>query len=56
MSEKPSKRKRGLQLADVFDLLGALIQAVIVGIGALLIVVALLHGVTGWILDLLGVN
>ena len=48
--------KRGLEAADVFGLLGALIQAVIVGVGALLIVVGLLYGVTSWIAGLLGLS
>lgn len=47
--------KRAL-VADVFDLLGALIQAVIVGLGALLIAVGLLYGATSWIADLLGLS
>src|SRR5690348_3038628 len=47
-----STPKRGLEAADVFGLLGALIQAVIVGVGALLIVVGLLYGVTSWIAGL----
>ena len=37
-------------------LLGALVQAVIVGLGALLIVVGLLYGVTSWIAGLLGLS
>ena len=48
--------KRGLQVADVFDMLGALIQAVIVGGGVLLIAVGLLYGLTGWILGLFGLS
>ena len=43
--------KRDL-MADVFDLTGALIQAVIVGGGALLIVV----GLAMWIAELLGLS
>lgn len=43
-------------VADAFDLLGAVVQAVIVGGGALLIVIVLVHGVAGWILDLLGLS
>lgn len=43
--------KRDL-MADVFDLLGALVQAVIVGVGALVIVI----GLTSWIADVLGLS
>ena len=43
--------KRDL-MADVFDLAGALIQAVVVGGGALLIVL----GLAMWIADLLGLS
>jgi hypothetical protein len=47
-----STPKRGLQAADVFDLLGALVQAAIVGLGALVIVV----GLAMWIAGLLGLS
>lgn len=44
--------KRGLEAADVFGLLGALIQAAIVGTGGLLIVL----GLASWIAELLGLS